>query len=58
MEKPGGWSVQAETELPQREMQVLCLLSSSGVFLTFLLYTYFYLQAIRVRPQPSKLLIF
>ena len=37
-------------------MQVLFLLSSSGIFLTFLLNTYFYSWATRVRPQRSKLL--
>ena len=46
-EKPGGTFAQAETELPQSKILSKdagpFLLSSSGVFLTVLLYTYFYL---------------
>ena len=47
-EKPGDSFAQAETELSQSEILSEdagpFLLSSSGVLLTFLLYTYFYLQ--------------
>ena len=46
MEKRGGSFAQAETELPWSEILSKdagpFLLSFSGVFLTFLLYTYFY----------------
>ena len=47
-EKTGGWFAQAETELSQSEIlckeQVLFLLSSSGVFPTFLLRLIFFIR--------------
>ena len=47
MQKPGCSFAQVETELPQSEILSKdagpFLLSSLDVFLTFLLYTYFYL---------------